>query len=505
MNLFQLATLVLLFVTFVSTANAAEKNASQPNLLLVMVDQMRYQAMGFVNEDPVVTPNLDRFAKESLVLTQMVVNVPICSPARAMFMTGQYPTLNKVPTNCTSNSAAFGCELQKETVCWSDVLKASGYSLGYIGKWHLEAPRAPYIDCANNRGATKWNDWTPPERRHGFDYWYAYNTYDHHMRPLYWDNDAKRNEFHYVDQWGPEHEVDKAIQFLKNKDGKFRKADQPFVLMVSMNPPHTPYGAHPKHYQKAYEGKKTEELINRKNVDLTTKGAKSGSIARNVTRDYFAMVTGVDDQFGRLLKALKQEGFEKDTVVLFFSDHGNCIGSHNIPTKSVAFEESMRIPFLIRWPKHIEPRQDDLLMSYTDIYPTLLGLLGLDKKIPATVDGLDYSRIFLDKDAKMERPTSQWYFLVSWRNEGYDHGKRGIRTHQYKLVLDDGILQGKKDAEMTVRLYDLKNDPYELKSIATQKPELVQKLINTELKPWLRKSKDPFLKTLEAWEKKERK
>ena len=96
--------------------------------------------------------------------------------------------------------------MQKSDRCWSDVLKDRGYSLGYVGKWHLDSPRSPYIECKNNRANTKWNEWCDPEQRHGFDYWYSYGTYDYHMTPMYWSTDSKREAFHFVKQWGLEHE-----------------------------------------------------------------------------------------------------------------------------------------------------------------------------------------------------------------------------------------------------------------------------------------------------------
>ncbi len=121
-----------------------------PNLVFVFPDQMRGQALGFLNEDPVLTPNLDRFAEESLVLTNAVSNYPVCSPYRAMLMTGKYAHANGVLSNCNSASAPFACELRRTDRCWSDVLKNHGYSLGYIGKWHLDAPHKPYVKCENN-------------------------------------------------------------------------------------------------------------------------------------------------------------------------------------------------------------------------------------------------------------------------------------------------------------------------------------------------------------------
>ena len=163
-----------------------------PNLLIVFPDQMRGTAMGFLGKEAVVTPNLDRFASEGLVLTHAVANYPVCTPFRGMLMTGQYPARSGITGNCNNLSAPYGVELKKDAVCWSDVLKEKGYSLGYIGKWHLDSPHKPYIDCKNNKGPKIWNEWCPPERRHSFDYWHAYGTYDYHMNPILVDGCATK-------------------------------------------------------------------------------------------------------------------------------------------------------------------------------------------------------------------------------------------------------------------------------------------------------------------------
>ena len=116
----------------------------RPNILFVFPDQYRLQALGFRGEDPVHTPNLDAFAAESRVLTHAVSTRPVCSPYRAMLLTGQYPHKNGVVVNCNSNTSALGNYLKESTVCLSDVLAEAGYSQGYIGKWHLD-PRTPTI------------------------------------------------------------------------------------------------------------------------------------------------------------------------------------------------------------------------------------------------------------------------------------------------------------------------------------------------------------------------
>ena len=319
---------------------------SPPNLLVVFPDQMRGQAMGFLGEEPVRTPALDQFASEGLVLDNASATYPVCSPYRGMLMTGKYPHANKVVSNCTNKTAPYGVELQEDDHCWSDLLKDRGYNLGYIGKWHLDSPREPYIDCANNHGDTKWNEWCPPSRRHGFDFWYSYGTYDYHTRPMYWRNDAGRHEFHYVDQWGPEHEADLAIEYLRNEGCAYRDEDKPFGLVVSMNPPHMPYDLVPECYVEQYAAVSDDELCARPNIPPA--GTEWGDYYRANIRNYFAMVTGVDCQFGRILEALDDAGLADDTIVVFTSDHGNCLGIHDEISKGNHYEESVRVPFIIR-------------------------------------------------------------------------------------------------------------------------------------------------------------
>lgn len=156
-------------------------------------------------------------ASEGVLFTNAVSSYPVSSPARAMLMTGMYPLHNKVTGNCNSQTAPYGVELPQEARCWSDVLKDMNYRTGYIGKWHLDSPYKPYVDTYNNRGKVAWNEWCPPERRHGFEYWTAYGTYDYHLKPMYWDTTAPRDSFYYVNQWGPAYEADKAIEYIQTQ------------------------------------------------------------------------------------------------------------------------------------------------------------------------------------------------------------------------------------------------------------------------------------------------
>jgi arylsulfatase A-like enzyme len=384
-----------------------------------------------------------------------------------MWLSGAYPwtRANTVTTNCQSHSAPYGVELPQDARCWSDVLHDRGYSLGYIGKWHLDAPYAPYVECANNRGDIKWNEWCPPQRRHGFDYWYAYGTYDYHNRPLYWGTHASRHGFHYVDQWGPEHEADRAIAFLQNRDGQYRDVERPFALVVGTNPPHTPYHLVPERYVDVYSDLETEELCERPNIPRA--GTEWGERYRADVRNYYAMVSGVDTQFGRILVALEELGLTDETIVLFTSDHGNCLGIHREGTKNNPYEESMRVPFVVRWPDRIAARQDDLLLSTVDIYPTLLDLMGLGAEIPATVQGTSYAPLFLGNE--MERPTAQLYMWM--RADQPDLGRRGLRTLRYTYV--ENRVPGRPPS---CELYDRVEDPYQMFELSAERPETVRDL-----------------------------
>ena len=455
-----------------------------PNLLIILVDQWTGHALGFENQEPVLTPNLDALSKESLVLKQMVSNYPVCSPARAMLMTGKYPLKNHVYTNVNSSSAPYGVELSKDAVCWSDVLKANGYSNGYIGKWHLDSPHEPYIPTSNNIGKVAWNEWTPPDRRHGFDYWYAYGTYDVHSHPMYWDTKAPRDSFHYVNEWGPEHEAKKALSFFRNANGEYRTKGKPFSLVVSMNPPHSEYKTVPEKYYDLYKNIPMETFL--KDPDIPAAGTEMGDFYRDNIKYYYANMTGVDEQVGVILQGLKDNRFDDNTIVVFMADHGNNLGKHDEISKNNIYEESLSIPFIIYWKGHIIPRIDnEFLGSIPDLYPTFLELMGLKKSIPNGLDGTSYADYF--KNGKGKKPLYQYILgAIISNNVNINTGFRGIRTKEYTFayVKDKGKTES--------YLFDLIKDPFEMNNIYDPKSEIVKKS-RKELIKWLAETKDIFV------------
>lgn len=235
--------------------------------------------------------------------------------------------------------------------------------------------------------------------------------------------------------------------------------------MVGMNPPHSPYRSlndcMPEDYA-LYKDKPIEQLLVRDNAARNMDKAKSAAF-------YFASVSGVDRAFGQILDALKEAGLTRNTIVVFASDHGETMCSQGTEDpKNSPYTESMNIPFMVRYPGHLIPRVDSLLMSSPDIMPTMIGLAGLSHHIPSSVQGHDYSSLFLNKKATIQRPDAALYIQNIDGRKGTD-GKvldyfpsaRGIKTSRYTLALY--ITRNKK--LKNVLFFDDWNDPYQLHNI----------------------------------------
>jgi len=466
------------FSRSVDLTAAEPKKDKLPNLVFMFPDQFRRQAVGCMNEDPVITPCLDRFASQSLVLTDAVSSYPVCSPFRAQLFTGKYPISNGVTSNCNSGKDVM---LKQDQRCLSDILCDNEYNLGYLGKWHLDKPYEPYVGRRRGRpgmpgGGIVWDEFVPAHRRHGFTFWHAYNCRDQHLNPRYWTTNAKRDEPTYFDEWSTKHEADVAIEFIRNPQGKYRDPNKPFALFIAPNPPHTPFEQVLRKYVDMYKDKDYRDLLNRPNVDLDNPHPQ----AKENVKNYFAAVTGTDEQFGRILDTLKEQQLEENTIVVFTADHGEMMGSHNLMHKGVPYEESIGIPFIIRWPGKIPARRDDLLLTPADIMPSLLGLIGLSNRIGRDIEGGDYSSIMLGKPGT--RPTSALYLTCG----GPKDGTRGLRTHRYTFTITPN-----KDGKKEILLFDNQKDPYQLNNIAESSPKVVRRL-TSELRQWLDKTNDPW-------------
>ena len=450
------------------------EQSEHPNIIYVFPDQYRNQAMGFWSQDgfrdkvnfegdPVHTPNLDAFARESMVLTSAQSNCPLSSPHRGMLLTGMYPNRSGVPLNC--NSTRPISSLREDAECIGDVFSKAGYDCAYFGKLHADFPTPNDPEHPGQYVESKrpvWDAYTPKERRHGFNYWYSYGTFDEHKNPHYWDTDGKR---HDPKEWSPLHESGKVVSYLKN-EGNVRDTKKPFFIMVGMNPPHSPYRSLDDCEEQdfdLYKNQPLDSLLIRPNVDLKMKKAESA-------RYYFASVTGVDRAFGQILETLKEMGLDKNTVVIFASDHGETMCSQRTDDpKNSPYSESMNIPFLVRFPDKIQPRVDDLLLSAPDIMPTVLGLCGLGDSIPAEVQGRNFAPLFFDEKAEIIRPTGALYIqnIDGEKDENglvktYFPSSRGIKTADYTLALyiDRKTKQLKKSL-----LFNDAKDPYQLNNL----------------------------------------
>jgi arylsulfatase A-like enzyme len=446
----------------------------RPNLLFIFPDEFRTQSMGFMKQDPVMTPNINNLAAEGLVLRDVVSNYPVCTPYRGMLMTGKYPFASGITSNCNSTNNRYGVWLRQEEICFSDVLNAAGYETGYVGKWHLDPPEEPYeyLEPRRNNGVI-WDAFTPRERRHGFRFWYSYGCCDNHNEPHYWSADRVEDRID-VSQWSTEYEADIISEYLLNKANEKRDPNKPFALFWSANPPHMPFHMVPDRYKKMYESYSQEELLTRVNVQEKTAGLERDA------RNYFAMITGVDDQIGRVLQALETAGLAEDTIVIFTSDHGEMMGSHGRMGKSVWYEESMVVPFIIRWKGVIEPGERSLLLSAPDLMPSILSLLGCGDRIPSGVQGENYAKAILGEDGP--RPDAALYMQL---NPGeWSQGSRGLRTERYTFVI-----AGQDDQEVRL-LFDNVEDPYQLENRFEQLPEVADEL-EAEMKMRLQRIGDP--------------
>ncbi|MFE6735164.1 sulfatase [Microbacterium sp. NPDC057650] len=421
---------------------------ARPNVVVVMADQFRAAAIE-PGGDPVATPQLDRLAAEGCVMTQAVSSYPVCSPHRAMFLTGLRPGENGVTLNVHSESAEDGVGLRDGLPTWASVLRDAGYRTGYIGKWHLEPPVPDDERFGEGRrdDGKVWDAWSPPERRFGFDFWYSYGAADRHLAPHYWTTDAGREARVDVDAWSAEHEVDVALEFLE------APSEQPCALMVSLNPPHQPFDQVPERYRRLYAERTEEELLVRPNVPHGTAIADEAAV---IARDYFAAITGVDEQIGRLADAVEATG--RPTVLLFTADHGMQLGSHGQLYKNVAYEESMRLPMIVHAPGIVPPGVCEATVSSLDFAPTILGLAGADAGI---FPGHDRSPQLRGEVAG--GTDSVVYYRYPSRSD--PSSARGLRTPGEKLIATWHPERG-----LQVEYFDLVVDPYELDS-QTDAPE----------------------------------
>ncbi len=371
--------------------------------MLVIADQWRAQAMGYAGDPNVKTPHLDRLAREGIRFTHALSTLPVCCPARASLMTGQRALTHGVFLN--------DVPLAPTAVTLPKVLLAAGYDTAAIGKWHLDGHgRSNFI---------------PRERRQGFQFWKVLECTHDYNRSFYFGDGPEKLQWEGYDAAAQTRD---AQRYLRDH----ARSNRPFFLYLAWGPPHDPYQTAPAKYRAMYDA---ERIQLRENVPASMR-----ALTRTMLAGYYAHCTALDDCLGELCETLQQTGLDRDTLLVFTSDHGDLLGSQGGRNKQQPYDESIRVPLLVRWPTGLgrEARERDALITLEDLMPTLLGLCGLP--IPRSVEGLDFGG-YLRGGANPSygsvliacvAPFGQWIRRIGGREY------RGIRTARYTYVRDLG-------------------------------------------------------------------
>jgi arylsulfatase A-like enzyme len=445
---------VLSLLGAASTARAATSNR-QPNILYIMADDHASHAISAYGSRINHTPNIDRIATGGMRLTNCFCTNSICTPSRAAILTGQYSHKNGV---YTLNDALDGSRnnVAKE-------LQKAGYETAMIGKWHLQ------------------NDPT------GFDYWRILPGQGVYYDPVFIDQSGRKKYDGYcTDLIG-----DFSLDWLKQRD-----TGKPFFLMCHHKAPHRPWQPAPK-YAKLFDGETIPEpdnLLDHYEGKARSVAAVQMKVGENSTKadlkvdrpaglegdalrrwgyqyyikDYLRCVQSVDDNVGRILEYLDSNHLTDDTIVIYTSDQGFFLGDHGFFDKRLMYEESLRMPFLIRYPRAIRPKSvnEDIILNI-DFAPTFLDFAG--SRVPAEMQGRSF-RQNLARHTPRDWRTAMYYRY--WMHNDPDHhvpGLYGIRTKQYKLIYYYGKPLGMKGAfppatEPEWEFYDLRDDVREMKN-----------------------------------------
>ncbi len=421
----------------------------KPNLIFVFGDQHRQCDIGCAGNRQVQTPAMDALAQEGMFFPNTFTNIPLCVPARGCLLTGKYPLNHKAVSN--------DLPLPLSETGIAEVFKSAGYATGYIGKWHLGGmPRDKFIR---------------PEMRFGFDDWLGWNCHHNYFNAPYHDSVGNQMQ---IEGYEPDFQTEYAIQYCREH------ADEPFCLYMSWGPPHNPYEHVPQHYKAMYP---PEQLQLRPNAVDTPQ-------IREDIAGYYAHITALDENLGRLMHALDELGIAQNTIIVYTSDHGDMLGSQGHVRKERPWDESIRIPFIIRWPGKIPAGVTrNTLLSLVDFMPSLLSLCGLE--VPEGVEGRDLSAAM--RNETLEEPEAVLLQIPLHGSEGVNAGLqewRGIRTHRYTYARhQDGT---------DWLLYDNYADPYQLNNlINNQNSQQLKTELEVALKRWLIQINDPFLPGLE--------
>jgi uncharacterized sulfatase len=432
--------------------SAAQAQSKQPNVITIVTDDQAAWALGCYGNKECQTPNMDRLAREGARFTNAFVVTPVCSPSRASFFTGRYGTELGITDWLNKPEMDHGAGLP-DVPTWPAMLQQAGYATGLIGKWHLgDAPQFH-------------------PTKHGFGYFFGFLGGGQYPMDPQLEQNGKVKRFK-----GPISDIltDDALKFIETNK------DKPFAMCLMFREPHQPYGPMPE-----------EDTAPFANLDPTMPDAPylDPKEVKTWTKEYYAAIHAADRNIGRVLKRLDELKLADNTLLLFTSDHGYCIGQHTLHTKGNAawiaggvegpkrpnmFEEVLRVPLIIRWPGKTKPGSEiSDTVTELDTYATLAGALGL--KADAAQHGVDFSPL-LTGGAIPKREVI--YGQYDLHNGGLAF-MRMIRTDHYKLIrhcLTNGLDE----------LYDLQADPGERKNLYKE--------------PSARQTRDDLQSRLSAWQ-----
>jgi len=423
-------------------AGAQAPNKKPPNIIIVIADQFRWDALGAYGLNSMgLTPHLDSMARRGTLFRSHMTNQPVCAPSRANLFTGQYQNRNGVWRN--------GLGLAPDAVTLATTLRQAGYTANYIGKWHLARP-------GDNHPAPEGP--VAADRRGGFDdLWEGANALEHTSHPYEGEMyDAEGKPIRFSGVYRVDFLAQRAVRFLR------QVPHQPFFLVVSQLEPHFQNDCNcfvgPQGYAERYANPFVPG-------DLKF---FPGDWPKQLP-DYYGCCASIDESVGAILDALREEGREENTIVVFLSDHGCHFRTRNSEYKRSPHESSIHIPLVIQGPGFNRSLSVPELTSQIDIAPTLLQAAGLP--IPATMQGRSFLPLL---DRKVEGWPEEVYIQISESQTG-----RALRTPQWTYAVVDSR-SGRKPAAASdlyeeYQMYNNFDDPHQLLNLAGRQddPKLV--------------------------------
>jgi arylsulfatase A-like enzyme len=447
----------------------------RPNVLLLCTDQQRFSALGASGNDEIETPNLDRLASQGVLFENCYVQNPVCGPSRASLMTSRYVHQHGLWAN--------GVGLPDHERLFSKDLADTGYDCGLVGKFHLNACFGGRSEKRHDDGfrVFRWaHDPYPGSSENEYHRWL------HTLRPdltgTEVDYDTLPAEIHYSHWIG-----EQTIDFLTHS----RDREKPFLFVANFFDPHHGFGA-PDDYVRRYRDKELsrplpDDLTGKPPIQSEASHESYAGHARGFTSyspeelqevkaAYYAMVTLVDEEVGRILDALDAEGLSDDTLVIFTSDHGEMLGDHQLMLKGpMMYDEAVRVPLILRWPSTIPAgTRNTELVQWIDLGATILAAAGLQP----VGEGQDLLPL------ATSRATGRGWALSEYRNSGHPYANpvhlTMLRRDHWKLIVQHGSPAA--DRERTGELYDLAADPNELRNLWD---DPLHRDIRTELQEFL--------------------